>query len=81
MGGDDAAGVLKGAEFEGDRGAHDRLLPFERHIETAHPVAPMVAGALEKFPALVVDRIAQRIVLAEDEIERGLSGKALSAMI
>ena len=70
VGGHDRARLLVGAEVQRDRRAHHRGLPFERRGEVARPVEPVVAGAIEEFPAGGVDAGHERLVLAEDQAHR-----------
>ena len=51
----------------------------KRHSEMAHPIEPMIAGAIEEFAAGRVDRVAKRIVLAENEVDRPIQWKVISA--
>ena len=64
MRGDDGAGFLEIAELERDGGADDRVLPFERDRQRAHPIPPVVVGALDEFAAgrcqVALERLVRR---------------------
>ena len=70
MRGDDRAGLPEAGQLQGDRGANDRRLPFERRGEIARPVEPVIARPLEKVRARRVDGAQERFVLAEDQVQR-----------
>ena len=50
MRGDDAARLLEAAEFESDRRAGHRVLPFEGDRERAHPTEPKIAACVLRIP-------------------------------
>ena len=67
VGRDDRACLLEVAQLQCNGGPDDGELPFERDAETAHPVEPIVARALEKLARDRVDGGFERLVGAEDQ--------------
>ena len=68
--GDDAAGLVEIGEFQRDRGADDRFLPIVRDRQAAHPFHPIVAGALGKFAAGLLQIAGIRLVGTEHQMQR-----------
>ncbi len=75
VGGDNRAGLDEAGQLQGDRGANDRRLPFERGREVARPIEPVLPRPLEEVPAGGVDAGQEWFVLAEDQRQRARQGK------
>ena len=66
---DDRARLFETAEFQRDRGADHRRLPFEGNGQVSYPAEPIIARPLHEFARRCVDPAAERVVLTEDEGE------------
>jgi hypothetical protein len=73
--GHDGAGLLVGAELQGDRRADHRLLPLQRHRERPHP-APPVGCRLTQHPLDHRRHVGvEALVRAEEEADRLLQAE------
>ncbi len=70
VGGDDAAGLLEIAQLERDGGTDDGFLPVVGDRQAAHPVGPVVAGAVGELAAGRRQITGKLLVRPEDEINR-----------
>ena len=70
MGGDDGAGLLEVAELQGDGRADDLRLAFQRDRQGAHPVEPILAGALEELARVGRHGRFERLVRPQDQRDR-----------
>ncbi len=66
----DRAGFLVRAKLQRDRRANDGILPFQRKRERARPAAPVVFGALLEFAREIADVAIDRLVDAEQQVNR-----------
>ena len=64
------AGVFVRAQLERDGGADHRVLPVRRHRERAHPFLPVAERRGLEFPRERRRRFLQRLVRADDEVQR-----------
>jgi hypothetical protein len=69
-GGDDTAGLLEIAQLQRDRGTDDGILPVIGDREPAHPVHPVVAGAVIELPAGGGEVALELLVGTEHEMHR-----------
>src|ERR1700722_840294 len=67
---DNRTGLSEAAKLERDRRAHDLHLPLVSEREIAHPTLPVIASTVEEFARSRIDGAEERIVLAEDEVNR-----------
>ena len=67
---DDAAGLLEGAQLQGDGGANDLVLPVVGNRQSAHPTDPIVERAVAELPAGGLQITRKGFVHAEDEMHR-----------
>ena len=71
-GGHHRAGLLHLAQFQGDGRADHRVLPLKGQRDVAHPFPPVILGPLEELAGELGDVPLDRVVGAEDQVERAV---------